>query len=164
MGNFNEHINHSIDNLNFLSKVNETINDRWDWQVTICFYTALHLINAHIVDKTGRNYLSHSQVEDAINPYATLSVSKLDEDTYKSYKKLFQLSRRSRYLLNENFNKGGIVDIQRACLTYDKHFRKSIYHLDIIMNYMSSNYNVNFSKCEIDCIELKNVTLTNFTT
>lgn len=107
MGNFAEHILQSKNNLDFLAKVNKDINDRWDWQVTVNFYVAVHLINAHIVSKTTKNYLSHNQVSELINPYNGLSVAKLDEETYKSYVKLQLLSRRSRYLLNEGFKKKG---------------------------------------------------------
>lgn len=164
MGNFNEHIDQSVSNLDFLAKVNESIDGNWDWQVTICFYSALHLMNSHIVDKTGRNYLSHSQVSEVINPYNQLSIAKLDDETYKSYNKLFQLSRRSRYLLNENFKKKGAVDVQPASITYDKHFKKSIYHLDKIISYISNNYQVSFTKRTIKCIELKNLTFDNFIT
>ncbi|SOS48551.1 conserved hypothetical protein [Tenacibaculum dicentrarchi] len=162
MGSFTEHITHSENNLDFLSKVNSNINDSWDWQVTVCFYSALHLMNAHIVAKTTKNYLSHSQVAEVINPYNQLSVAKLDEQTYLSYNKLFQLSRRSRYLLSENFKKGGIVDIQPACITYDKHFKKAIYHLDIIINYISKNHSVAFKKTKVACVELKGQTFSNF--
>lgn len=162
MGSFNEHINHSFSNLEFLSKVNTSINSSWDWQVTICFYSALHLMNSHIVSKTGKNYLSHSQVAEVINPYTQLSLAKLDEETYLSYNKLFQLSRRSRYLLNENFKKKGVVDIQPACITYDKHFKKSIYHLDKIISFISANYDVSFKKTNVNCVELRNLTFDNF--
>lgn len=162
MGNFKEHIDHSIQNLDFLEKVNRFINDRWDWQVTICFYSALHLINSHIVTKTGKNYLSHSQVAEIINPYNQLSVARLEEDIYLSYNKLFQLSRRSRYLLNENFKKKERVDIQPVSITYGKHFKKSIYHLDNIITYISKNYKVNFNKIEVKCVDLKNSKFNNF--
>jgi len=162
LGSFSEHINHSANNLEFLSKVNHSINASWDWQVTICFYSALHLINSHIVSKTGKNYLSHSQVAEVINPYTQLSLAKLDEETYLSYNKLFQLSRRSRYLLNENFQKKGVVDVQPACITYDKHFKKAIYHLDKIITYISTNYPVTFKKTNVSCLELKHLQFTNF--
>lgn len=162
MGSFTEHIIHSESNLDFLSKVNSSINDRWDWQVTVCFYSALHLMNAHIVAKTGKNYLSHSQVAEVINPYNQLSIAKLDEETYLSYNKLFQLSRRSRYLLSENFKKVKIVDVQPACITYDKHFKKAIYHLDKVITYISKNYSVAFKKTKVDCIELKGKGFSNF--
>lgn len=162
MGTFTERITHSKNNLEFLSQVNEKINKRWDWQVTTCFYVALHLINAHIVHKTNKNYLSHNQVSDIINPYSQLSVAKLDEETYLSYTKLSQLSRRARYLLNENFKKEGITDIQPACITYDRHFRKSIHHLDNIINFINKTYNVDFDKNNLSCQELKGLNFVNF--
>lgn len=154
MGNFKEHIGHSVKNVQFLSKINGSVDDSWDWQVTVCFYTALHLINAHIVQKTNSNYLSHSKVEEMINPYNQLSVAKLNEDVYVSYIKLFQLSRRSRYLLNENYKKSEKVDIQNANFTYSKHLRKAIHHLDIILTFINSSYNEEFPKVNIKCIDL----------
>lgn len=162
MGTFTDHISQSKHNLDFLSKVNSNINDRWDWQVTVCFYTALHLMNAHIVSKTGKNYLSHNQVAEVINPYNPLSVAKLDQDTYLSYNKLVQLSRRARYLLGENFQKKEFVEVQPACTTYSKHFKKSIYHLDKIIDFISKNHNVSFSSINITCIDLKGLNYSNF--
>lgn len=155
MGNFKEHIDHSVKNVHFLSQINTTIDDSWDWQVTVCFYTALHLINAHIVKKTNSNYLSHNKVEEIINPFNQLSVAKLNEEVYMSYIKLFQLSRRSRYLLNENFKKSEKVDIHNANFTYGKHFRKAIHHLDIIITFINSSYDEQFPKVNIKCIDLK---------
>lgn len=106
-------------------------------------------MNAHIVKKTGKNYLSHYQVSELLNPYNTLSVAKLDEQTYISYTKLLQLSRRSRYLLNEDFKKKEKVDIQPASLTFERHLNKSIYHLDNIMFFMADKYKVDFLETKI---------------
>ncbi|MEO0058973.1 MAG: hypothetical protein RLZZ312_620 [Bacteroidota bacterium] len=154
MGNFKEHIDHSIKNARFLSQINNSITDSWDWQVTVCFYTALHLINAHIVKKTNSNYLSHRKVEEIINPFNQLSVARLNEDVYMSYIKLFQLSRRSRYLLNENFQKSEKMDIQNANFTYGKHLRKAIHHLDIIFIFIKSSYGEQFEIVDIKCLDL----------
>jgi hypothetical protein len=162
LGNFSEHILQAKNNLVFLSEINKNINNRWDWQVTTCFYSAVHLINAHLVNKTGKNYLSHNQVAEHINPYNNLSVSKLDEETYLSYNKLHQLSRRSRYLLNENFKKKGVVDVQPACITYDKHLKKAIRHLDNVINYISKEYGAEFNPTQIKCIELNGLQFNNF--
>ena len=163
MATFQEHINQSNNNLDYLSKINSSINDRWDWQVTVSFYCALHLINAHIVQKTTKNYLSHSQVSHAINPFNPLSVSKVDEETYLSYTKLFQLSRRARYLLNENFDNTSAVDIQPACVTYSKHFKKTVHHLNKIMDFMTTHHGTSFVKRSLKCIDLNNQTFTYFT-
>lgn len=162
MASFNEHITQAERNLNFLSQINSSITDCWDWQVTVCFYSALHLVNAHVASKAGENYLTHNQVNKVINPFNEFSVAKFDQDTFLSYNKLLQLSRRSRYLLNENFQKSKHTDILPVCLTYDKHFRKAIHHLDKIITYMNINYRINFKKLAISCIELQGKTLENF--
>lgn len=161
MGSFSAHLLQAKTNLQFLQNVNSNISDCWDWQVTTCFYSALHLISAHIVDKTGKNYLSHSQVSNLINFEEQLSVAKVDEQTYISYKKLQLLSRRSRYLIALSEQSKG-VSIQPVCLTYDRHFKKAIYHLDKVMDYVSSNYNVSFDVIDLKCVELKKDTYNHF--
>lgn len=163
MGTFKEHIHQSKRNLTFLSEISVNVSECWDWQVTVCFYSALHLINAHVVEKTGANYLSHSKVDEIINPYNHLSVAKLDESVYTSYIKLFQLSRRSRYLIRENFQKGERQDLHTACSTYSKHLKKAIHHLNIIINFINKAYKESFSKTSIKCIDLNGLVLEHFT-
>lgn len=126
------------------------------------FYSALHLINAHVVEKTGANYLSHSKVDEIINPYNRLSLAKLDENVYTSYIKLFQLSRRSRYLIPENFQKGAHQDMHDACSTHSKHLKKAIHHLNVIINFISKEYKESFPKTSIKCIDLNGLVFENF--
>lgn len=162
MANFKEHITQAKSNLDYLSKINTHINDRWDWQVTTCFYTALHLMNAHIAKKANKNYLSHTRVDQALNPYG-LSVAKIDEDTYSSYNSLANLSRRSRYLLTENKNQvDSETDIQRQCLTYSKHLKKAIIHLEKILVFLKNEYGEEFTKTNIKCIDLNGLHFTSF--
>lgn len=162
MGTFSEHLNPSQSNLQFLSKISSSTDNFWDWQVTVCFYSALHLINAHIVNKTQSNYLTHKDVEAVLNPNNLLSVARLDIPNYIAYIKLLELSRRSRYLLNENFKKGEKQDIQKVSLTYSKHFRKAIIHLDTLIAFISKEYNIAFNPCEIKCMDLQGINLTHF--
>lgn len=162
MGTFKEHIQQSHNNIRFLSKISTNLEDCWDWQVTVCFYSALHLINAHVVKKFDANYLSHSKVDEVINPFNDMSLAKLDENIYKSYIKLFQLSRRSRYLLSENFHKAEKLDIQIACATYSKHLKRAISHLDVIVNFIKSDYSETFEKVDIKCIDLEGQSFENF--
>jgi hypothetical protein len=162
MASFDEHIIQAKSNLDFLSKINVHVNDRWDWQVTTCFYTALHLMNAHIAKKANKNYLSHTKVDQAINPYG-LSVAKIDENTYSSYNSLANLSRRSRYLLTEN--RGQVdneTDIQRECLTYSKHFKKAIYHLDKLLLFFNKEYGTEFGNISLKCDDLNGLQFSNF--
>lgn len=162
MASFDEHITHAKSNLDYLSKINNLINDRWDWQVTTCFYTALHLMNAHIAKKANKNYLSHTRVDIALNPYG-MSVSKLDEDSYSAYNSLSNLSRRSRYLLTENRSQVDTeIDIQRECLTYSKHFKKAIHHLDKVISFINKEYGNQIGNTEVKCIDLKSMKFANF--
>jgi hypothetical protein len=98
---FEEHLAQAKRNLDYLQKSNELIPDRWDWQVTVCFYVGVHLVNAHVFQKTGQHYRSHEQVNMALNP-ATLSLAKLSESDYLAYKKLQGLARRARYLCHDD--------------------------------------------------------------
>lgn len=99
MPSFEEHIIQVNRNLNFLTNINNNVTDCCDWQITVCFYTALHIINAHL-SKFDLQYRKHSDVNHAINPY-TISPGRIPEDVYISYMSLQSLSRRSRYLVNE---------------------------------------------------------------
>lgn len=160
MGTFNEHIKQSQKNLLFLSNISLSIDNCWDWQVTVCFYSALHLINAHVAQVADINYLSHKDVDVAINPYNKLSLSKLSEDVYTSYISLFNLSRRSRYLLNENGKTGDPIQI--ACTTHSIHLKKAVYHLNVILNFVQETYKENFQKADIKCIDLNGNSFEHF--
>ncbi len=158
MASFEEHISQSKKNLNFLSKINSDCNDYWDWQVTTCFYVAVHLVNAHIAKKSNLHYRTHSEVKNALNPYVQLSLTKLNEAEYLAYSKLMNLSRRARYLCHEKSDNHDV-----GChLTYDVHFRKSLKNLDILLNFFSEEYSLTFEKLEIICQELKKSELVFF--
>lgn len=151
MPSFNEHITQAKRNLDFLYLTNSKNNNFWDWQVTICFYTSLHLVNAHIANIANLHYRKHEEVNVAINPYSAVSPCKLPENVYLSYMKLQGLSRRARYLIHEDYtNKSSSNHF-----TYDKHLSKAIRHLDVLLNYMTISYKVVFSTQLINCLEFK---------
>ncbi|MEP3387734.1 MAG: hypothetical protein ABJO02_06085 [Reichenbachiella sp.] len=158
MASFDEHINQAQSNLSFLDSINKSNDSFWDWHVTVSFYTAVHLINAHIAKKSNQHYRSHELVNNAINPFNSISTTKFSEELYTSYMKLQNLSRRARYLCHDDPKNRDI----KAFLTYDKHFSKAIIHLDKIINYMVAEYSVNFTITNLSCIELKNKSLSNF--
>lgn len=153
MADFNEHLTQANKNFSVLGKMNASIQDSWDWQVTISFYTALHLANAHIAKKINEHYRTHGKVENALNPYINLNPSAFEEEAYLSYKALQNLSKRSRYLCNEKD-----TEDKKVHLTYDKHFSKAIKHLDIVSSFFSKTYGYTFNKIEISCDLLKNNT------
>jgi hypothetical protein len=139
-------------------EINKNIKDSWDWQVTIVFYTALHLIDGHVAKTANQHYRSHEEVKQAINPNNNTSPASLDEETFKSYIKLFNLSRRARYLINENHSNPAT----QANFTYEKHFAKALRHLDKIMFKFNSLYSTKYPSIEISCSYLKEKELNYF--
>ncbi|MBI1782287.1 MAG: HEPN domain-containing protein [Sphingobacteriales bacterium] len=150
MATFDEHIQQAKRNFDFLCLVNQKVNDHFDWQVTVCFYTALHLVNAHL-SKHNLQYRKHHDVNYALNPDVQLSVSKLPEEEYDSYIALQRLSRRSRYLVNEKDNN---ISSTQAFFTYDKHLAKAIRNLDKLIRYFDKKYTLEFNAKNFSCIEL----------
>jgi hypothetical protein len=159
LATFEEHINQAKRNLAFLESINHNIKDCIDWQVTVCFYTALHLINAHLAT-FDLQYRKHVDVKDALNPERTLSISKLPEDEYVAYAALQMLSRRSRYLVNEKDRQIGATT---AFLTHDIHLAKSIKHLDCLVTFFQNKYSVFLPSVSIQCPDLKSQSLKYFT-
>lgn len=132
-----------------MEKVNQQLADCWDWQVTICFYVAIHLVNSHLADKLDIHYRRHNEVENAINPYVHSPV-KFPDDEYAAYMGLKSLARRSRYLVHETD-----VASTKSHFTYDKHLARSIRHLEKIIKYLSGIYTIDIDPIKISCIELK---------
>lgn len=123
-----------------------------DWQVTMCFYTAVHLVNAHLA-KFNLHYQSHDSVKNALNPYMPVAPAKIPEDEYTAYIGLQHLARRSRYLVNEKDAKQ--KDEERAHLTYDNHFTKACRHLDTLLKFFSKKYSLTFDKIYLKGTGLK---------
>ena len=158
MASFQNHIDQAKHNLSFLEISNHSSDVHWDWQVTVSFYVAVHLVNAHIAKKSNLNYRSHEQVDQAINPYNQLSLTRLTESDYLAYSKLQGLARRARYLCHEE-RTNRTTDAQ---FTYDKHFSRAIKHLEIILSFVSEEYNITFPVVKLRCVELKNKTFKHF--
>ncbi len=151
MAQFEDHIAQAKRNLNFLSAINTKLSDCYDWQVTVCFYSALHFVNAHL-SKYTLQYRKHKDVNYALNFSNSLSPARLPEDEYLAYTALQSLSRRSRYLVNEKDNN---LSSTQAFLTYDKHFARSLRHLNLLLQHFESRYAIGLNAVEIKCTEIK---------
>lgn len=151
MPQFQEHIDQAKYNIDFLSKVNELIPNSWDWQVTVSYYAAVHLVNAHLA-KLNLQYRSHQDVNHAINPFNPLSFGKLPEAQYASFNKLQNLSRRSRYLVEVKDNR---LNNHHAAKTYEKHLAKSSRHLNSLIDFFCDKYGLTFDPISLKCNELK---------
>lgn len=157
MAEFSEHINQAKSNLSFLKSILDQ-KDYWDWKVTVSFYVAVHLINAHLANKANLHYRSHDRVDKAINPFYPTSVTKLTEDNYLAYTKLQGLSRRSRYLINEKKSNKS----ENNHFTHEIHFIRAIKNLDKVLKFINDEYEIAFDSLDIDSEHYKSKSLEYF--
>ncbi len=138
MASFTEHLAQARHNLYFIDFLDKNTPEYFDWKVTVCFYVSIHLINARIADKENAHYRKHRDVEIAINPYRGNCA--IPQNIYLSYKKLHNLSRRSRYLIHEDnhrFTEDSIVHH-----TSEKHYAKAKNRLQEIKDYFLLEYKI----------------------
>lgn len=137
MATFGDHIAQAKHNYKFCEFICKNSDDFYDWRVTVNFYTCIHLINAHLAYVEDTHYRRHSDVEDAINPYKK-GLCCLPVEIFLSYKKLHNLSRRSRYLINEK------MDNRDECMhhTSETHYKKSLNRLNEIASFFEATYKV----------------------
>lgn len=151
MARYEDHIQQATRNLHFLESINSSVPDCYDWQVTVCFYTALHLVNAHL-SKYDLQCRKHKDVNYALNFENRTSPARLPEDGYVAYMALQSLSRRSRYLVSE---KDGQLAGTTAHFTYDKHLVRSLRHLNRLMEHFDALYKTGINPIRIRCAEMK---------
>lgn len=150
MANFQEHIQQAKRNLLFLSRINKDISDCTDWQVTTCFYSCLHLLNAYLAKEQNLHYNSHRDMEQSLNWANQTSIVKISENDFTNYQTLRNLSRRSRYLCTDN----GDHSVP-AQATREKQLSKSIKALDKVIHFFISKYpEEKIDLTEINCPSL----------
>lgn len=155
MAEFDEHVAQAKRNLSILYDVHLKVSDSWDWQVTIAYYAAVHLMNAHLAKRLNLHYNTHEKVKNAL--FKQLSPCKIPDDIYAAYIRLEGLSRRARYLCHENGDNS-----TDEHLTYDRHLKKSLTNLDRILTYFNKLYRIEFQVFSLDFIEIKNSSLNYF--
>lgn len=144
----------------FLENINRDSNSFWDWQTTVCFYVAVHLVNAHLAAKADLHYRSHTDVSNALDPFKPLNICAFPEDIYVAFMNLQWLSRRSRYLISERK-----VDASKeAHYTSNKFFARAIRNLDKLLKYIDTQYECSLPKVTVTCDRLKSETLNYFNT
>lgn len=146
MPSFNEHIFQAKKNFQLLGEIDENIQNCEDWKVTIAFYTALHLVSAHLAQLNSPKS-SHTAVEHAINPNID-SPTKIDEQIFIDYTSLYQLSRRARYLIQDASSMSAPV-----VLMNEKHFAKALNKLERIIKYFNTKHTLNFPTINVNCVQ-----------
>lgn len=147
MAQFDEHYSRACSDIEFLEQVNSRFPDRIDWQITVAYYVAVHLVNAHIA-KFSLHYQSHNEIRSAINPHRTIPLAGVSPEAYDDFELLTMLSRRARYLQSE---KSPSLAPQAAHYVFDKHFRRSLQMLDTILTYFYETYKLTLPKITLIC-------------
>lgn len=146
MADFNNHVARASENLHFIEKLN-SIPQQWDWKVTVGFYVAVHLVNAHLAKTGGWHFRQHKQVEDAISPSSVLTQARLSESAYVAYRMLKNLSRRARYLCSDN----PANQSEESFATQEKHLAKSLRNLNILMEWFAQQHSYHFLPYRVSC-------------
>ena len=104
-----------------------------------CFTFGLSTLASHNLQRS-----SHTSIEQAIKANQS---TKIDDQIFVHYTSLYQLSRRSRYLIQDGGTNSG-----PAIQMNPKHFSKALNKLEAIIKYFDSMHNLNFPSIAIDCV------------
>lgn len=121
---FNNHTDHSLENLQFLGVVSENHSEELRWKITIAYYTGLHLMHAYL-STHNIHPKTHSDLKEYLAPTSRFT-AKLDNVDYLNYENLEMLSRKARYDSDIKIN--------------DKHLSKAIEYLDKVIVFVKSKF------------------------
>lgn len=161
MAKFSDHVEQARKNLVFLGQISKHCNKNHDWHVTVAFYVSVHLVNAYLVKEIGINYNSHTETFNAINFANQMSPYRFSEENYLAYRKLYNLSRRSRYLCIDADDKSK-GDPSTAYLTHSVHEERAVKHLEKLLNFISTKYGETFPCTILDLVGINNTGLRYF--
>ena len=160
MATFIDHCNRAKSNHALFIKLNSE-NVFLDWQVTACFYCALHLISAHLLKAGSLRCKNHSAIEKHINFQNSNSSYRLSEDDFVSYANLYMLSKRARYMSCE---KDGVALDDVTYHISDKHIARAVRDLNRIIVCFENIYSQNLiNPSKINCSRIKLEKLQYFT-
>lgn len=145
------HIKKVIHNLNVISQLEAQGSPYRDWQITLCFYSALHLTRYHLQASANYTCTTHEDAKDRLHWQNTMPFSRMDKEPYQAYADLEGFSRRARY----------IPEISPE--TFEKDYIRAIQRLDKVMHYFDSKYSLSLPKTQIKCPRLIGTTLHYFT-
>jgi hypothetical protein len=118
-------------NLNFHSHIDSNFEKKFcDWQITVLFYVALHLLKALAASRSVNIGETHYDIENSVNPDRGNPVMRISRGAWREYKSLFNYSRTARY--------EGITDFETFQLLKEKDHDFCLIHLDNFRKYIES--------------------------
>ena len=131
MASNQEHYRQAVDNYGLLRRLAQDEDTRFlhDWQVTITFYVAVHLVNFLLANE-GLHPQDHKATQNGLTLLRNIR-EKTRSDIQTAHEALYTYSRKARYL------KGS--DIKRASYITGKDFILSLYYLDLLIESKAVN-------------------------
>ncbi len=149
MANFSDHVSQAKKNIEVLKGLNKDSQFEHEWQITVAYYVALHLLHAFIADKSDLHPTNHNYLKGMIEPGTTFSNTELEDNVYSSYAHLEILSRKSRYLCV------GKANPEKAVYATNKDFQRSIQYLDKVICFFEGVCNETIESIDFEICESK---------
>jgi len=142
------HFRQAERNLQVVSILNSNPENYWDWQVTALFYSALHLVNGHIIKTDGGFYNSHAAVQTIIHYRNTESKASLPREIVIAYEKLQLLSRKARYLFDPSMSNHKGPQFVGAV-----GFESAVHAYELVYRHIAHLYNLQVEQIQINCLK-----------
>jgi hypothetical protein len=96
MANENDHLDKVRSNIKLILRLEEFDNPPYDWLVTVAFYSALHLVHAHLA-RYSAHPGDHKELRFIMGS-CPIEECRVSERCYSNYLSLENYSRCSRYM------------------------------------------------------------------
>lgn len=137
MADFDRHIQRVRENMEFLTQIRTLQLRNWDWEVTVCYYVAVHLVNAHLATR-NLHPTTHDETKKYINPQGVFNNQRLPEKVYEEFMFLTNQSRVSRYMHNP-----GNKDPSESTVINEKRLKLALESTNILIAYFNRLYALN---------------------
>jgi hypothetical protein len=148
MPDANSHFRQADRNLQVVSVLNTNPSSYWDWQVTALFYSALHLVNGHIMKTDGGFYNTHASVQIIIHPGNTESKARLPRDIVLAYEKLQFLSRKAQYLYDASNGNSHNPQYVGA-----GGFERAVHAYEVVYAHLAALHHLKIDPIYINCLK-----------
>ena len=135
MPSFTEHIEKVKRNIDFFHSINPNGEECFDWQVTVLFYIAVHIVDAHL-DRFSIHPTTHTERKENLSFDSPRTSRITSQDAWDDYMSLEGQSRKYRY------------DKYRG---NPKQLRKSCNSLESIIHYFDGLYSLKLPILNVQC-------------
>jgi len=154
LADFDEHVQRATDNLELFQEFNSTKPQEKKWQVTFLFYSALHLMQAHLV-RCNNYAIHHSERKEKLFFGNSREFGGLEEEVYEAYIHLEKLSRRDRYMSHGTAKNAVDALNQPAAIMKHKHILQAVRDWNVVCAFFHKRYGIQMKCIKVNCLSAK---------